>query len=860
MITVKINNQNIDVYSFDDFQAVLKRYVILYPDNKYNTPTLPSYLIFDNFITKFSSNKNYTTQDVRDTTSTYDIQNITDIQNLTNLEQKFKLTKIDIVNIWLLEKGYSSGSRLHFEKLFTLQNFGSYLRFVDDKFKNAGTTYESVTSYNKYVTNTIKFLQRSTERENNVFGTLEKVGIIETGPFEIEDTVEDTFLTLQNEESLYDIFDTFTVSEYIPFIALFDGKKNFYKVYSELSPPDNWILFSPLEKNVSKCIYFRVLNTSTKSIRNVSKSTFDYEKVYSEGFWYEENMVKLLLKIGNEVSPQILRDRIFNSLKGKILYTIKNTVQSSVKGKFSLPNEEFNKAVLADLIANNEIFSYFLFVDERKMSAIEKNRFIFYYEPNHSFTTDNAFTITMTPVKSGGIKKTESKDSEKWINVRMARTKDMSQVRNFIGIFQKLFGIYKKLESSVKKQYEELYPKINFTKYSKSQDTEKINRKTGRRLLALINHNPEAFGNDYAEKCSPKAKQPYLIKSSDLENVRELMQKGKPNIHNFDKHGVINWPTSSDDWYSCYPRESGDTDEDHIWAGLLLQKKTAVNYDSYKFLPCCFKENQYTKNSTLSVYISGKADNFGEDKDGSDIVLFDRPLGSKKLTPRGKFAELPYYLKIVGILSGYSVGGTPQNSTLYRHGVARGPDSFVHCLVKIFDENYDSQNLENKRKIVGKTLKKLSGYNDSYFTITKQEMYDYEYSEIKSHLSTKGAYIDPDMYINLFSKHYNCNIVLVKVDEFSEDGDIVIPRHAIVHLPYKISTKKVDTVIIVKFRTIDPWQYQCELVVKYTDGKVEYIFRDIFAENIMKIVEAVNKVYTTSPEGEYIEYTPYVSI
>jgi hypothetical protein len=129
------------------------------------------------------------------------------------------------------------------------------------------------------------------------------------------------------------------------------------------------------------------------------------------------------------------------------------------------------------------------------------------------------------------------------------------------------------------------------------------------------------------------------------------------------------------------------------------------------------------------------------------------------------------------------------------------------------------------------------------------------------HLSRNDSYVNPDMYINIFSKYYDCNIVVFEVDENHPDGEIMTPRYSIAHLGYKMTNK--NTVVIVKMQNESEWGYQCEIVCKYNSGgKFGFIFErnDNFVEAVIQAVELSNIVYITSSESSYVKYIPVVTI
>ena len=89
-----------------------------------------------------------------------------------------------------------------------------------------------------------KYAEKSLKVHKNLLKS--KSPLPEFQPFILEETIEDTFLNLPNNESIYDIFNAFSVSEDLPFFVLFDKKgRSFYKIYQNIIPPDEWINLIP---------------------------------------------------------------------------------------------------------------------------------------------------------------------------------------------------------------------------------------------------------------------------------------------------------------------------------------------------------------------------------------------------------------------------------------------------------------------------------------------------------------------------------------------------------------------------------------------------------------------------------------
>jgi hypothetical protein len=410
-------------------------------------------------------------------------------------------------------------------------------------------------------------------------------------------------------------------------------------------------------------------------------------------------------------------------------------------------------------------------------------------------------------------------------------------------IFQRLYTLYLREYDKVVSSYKELYSKTNFDKYIQKPPKRKDNDKSGARLQALQAHNKEVFYGDYAVKCQNQKQQPYVVKPEDLKKVRATLKGlnyANGGGEKLAKHGVLNWPEGSDAWYACAPRDEKEPiiNRPYIWPRLNKDGK-----------PCCFLTNKDNKKQEIG------------EEEGTDAVKFDRPLDAKKLVSRGRFGELPRYVGALALSSGYNLIEFKSKKFLpiLRFGVASGPDSFVHCLLTALNEDFKKADIKEKRRVVENELIRIAKTNENLI-LCRQEMYDYTYDEIRERLVAPKSYIDPDMFISLFAKEFDCNIILFQVDNVNPDGDIVIPRSAIVYLNYKVNVK-TETVIIVKYQTHQYWNYQCELIVKYIQPDIQFSFKndDLFVINTLKIIDEANTVYTVSSE-KYIKYHPTVII
>ena len=825
MISFTINKVKVDnVYKYEDEISILNRYALqIVNESTDSLQVSPRFLRFDD-LQEFTNGGRYKVFDIRDELKELDISDISITENMTKLIIKYpRLNTKDIGLLWLYAKELVGLDSKEFVKMYEEKGWRPYFLSINrHEFGTAVLLHRSAIKYITQIKDELEGIRRKLTKESRIYKDFNSVTILPpTTNFKLEETSEETFLHLPNGESVYDVFNAMDMSQNIPFAMLVDQVNNrrYFKVFGDILPPKEWIDRYVIE-GLSRCIYFYVLDSKAENISFLSESSI--VKLYSEGIWKTGNSIELLLKLESDESSDDLKNKILMSVKNRIVFTIGETVQMSIKGTFSMPRATLNAAVFADLVFSNESMAYYIFFNEQKKSVLNKKRFSFYYQHGHQSDYNSALTVTLT--QSGTI-------TAPTIDVRIARAFNKKQIDTFMVIFQRLYGIYTREYDNTIKLYKGLYEGAVLKAIVKKSVTEKENKKSGARLLALQSHNLEAFSGSYSEKCQSK-KQPYLVSPEQLKDVKKkLKSKG------LGKDGLLEWPLKSGNMYACYPREKDEVADDYIWPGVVAAGRDA-HYGKYPFRPCCFLTNQNKKETKKQI-------------------VTDRPLGENKLAPADRIAELPYYLYLVATSAGYKKADNKKYTIpIVRYGVAYSPDSFIHCLEQATNTNYIKADTGKKNKIVTDSLKALSELDN--YAIGRQELFGVDTVDIRSHLSTTGSYIDPDLYVSILEKKYNRNIIVFKMDKENISGELAIPRYSNVYLTRALDLNR-DTIIIIKYGVPDEWPYQCELMVKYNKkDSLEYSFnsKDPIIDLISSIRNEINTVYMTSPSGTYKKYAP----
>lgn len=839
---IYVNGKSLKVTSYDDNNSILQRYSLQ------SKSTLPSYL-------RITSEEKYqivegariNVEDVRDELKETTLEELSE-SLLPEILGRYPKMSVPQVIILFLHVHYPDQNQKELSKLLVQDE--PYIRKMDrNSFHNIREIVEKYMGYPKIVEEQRKEIEQKLEKRRQFSKKLNSVKKVSVGDFEMEEATLMFSIELQSGVSLMDIFDAMIVSRDVPYIHMTYKGKNWYKIYQHMSVPDDWIISQlPIDG-----IYFKILSSPRFKL---NKGRWD--KSYSDGVWYLNNTVEISFNLENESAEKNIHVRFVDALSQNIKYKIIQERQVSVKGKFTVDNFIFNRAVFADMVNNSEMFSHFFFFNERQQkfkegyrSAITKKRFMLYYEPGQTYSTSNALTITITPYIS-------EEGDDQWIDVRAARAENIQQVDSFREVLSRLLRIYMDNYQNVIDEYAELLPssKSLFEKYvQKPKKQKKDDKKSGKRLRELKNKRPGVFRAGYASMCQPMSHQPYII--TDASKAQAIREK-------YGDHKVMEFtdPISGNtDFYACQPREPGEVST-HIYPGLRKNSsKTNPEYrEELPFVPCCFTEDQYTK--PASELHRRIREEFQEQQiytEEASIGEIGHILASNKLVSRGRFGQIPYYLSFVVRSSGYEEIEKGKQSILpiFRYGVVESPDSFLHCLEKAFNPRYSSLDRVGREKAVENVRISLSKMN---FAVARQELYDYTDDTIRELLLEKDSYLDPGMWLRLAEIKYDCNIFIYQISKDYPNGAVVVPRFSKSYLLRDISEAR-KTVFIVKNSVPKDYPYQCEILVKYSpnakrSSRFVYVFEnDPLVREAIKVFYESNSVFVVTPENNFF-YSP----
>lgn len=835
---IYINGEKFDVFDYDDDATILERYSLKFSDS---APALPSFFRITDQDFALEKNLKLNVEDVRDYIGELDQYNLTDENIIQDILSKYpRLRKREIGFLWILSHPKEKVNPENF-KLLDRSAFLSDIK--------AG---KSVEDFRKEVARINTKNKLISEDETKIYKELSDLDSVPTEPFIVEESSIAMGLTLPNRETILDIFDAMTVSKDVPFIALVYKRKKYFKVYTHTIPPDGWIEAAREHEG----IYFKILNQPTSKL---SSKKILIENLYADSFWSIENVVYFTFKI-REGGQDLIRNKIFSILDNRVTFDVVSSRQIGIKGTFTVKDFSLERYVFADLVATDNLFKRFLFFDERGGSdgkiktALTKARLFVHYMPS---TKEGGISlaVTITP----GLEATKES-----LTFRVSGASNFQQANAVANTFSKLLSLYKQRMPEIKALYESLIPNLQKGKQEKKKEVV-IDKKTKKRLAALRSVDPDMFRERYGDQCQREG-QPLIINEEEATKaVQKFKKDGVPN----PSHKVMFF---NGRYFLCDPREPDDKKaKPHIWPGLKVNKPSnklkgvaldnAIEFaKKHPLLPCCYTTDQYIKKAShLRMYMEERKGGKEEEETKRKPAGAEHILGPNRVALPERFGEMPFnWGKIFKNLKLKKASkGKQEFYPILRYGVSETPDSFIHCLERVFNSSYSTMSIKKRGERVMDVRRKIAEWPS--FNIGRQEAFDYTDDTIRDILEDSNMYIDPDLFISILQTHYKCNIFLYAVDTDNPNGSVVIPKYSQAYLPRDIDTDK-PSILIVKYEVGKDFPYQCELVsaVKLRHGKIEDI--DFKFESPSPILDMAikmfyesNEVFIINPEG----YEPY---
>ncbi len=845
--------KSLEIFDYDDDQTLLDRYAMDVKDSL----SLYFRIVDRDFILK--DGLTLKVEDVRDTLKKLKAHDLADVEIVTDILSKYsRLKKREIGFLWLiLHPGALSKENIEYLKALDRSAFLSEYR-----------TAENLKLYEKEVERINKSRKDEETKEKNIYKQLQNLKKYPVEPFILEEISVETGIVLKKGENIIDVFDAMNVSKNIPFVTLVYKRKRYYKVFSQISPPDEWINAVHLQGDG---IYFKLINIPLSKLASTKK----IENAYTDGFWSAgDNNLYYTFKIrpkpgvpsgaSTDDAEKEIRNKILNSVGDRLEYVINNTRQIGIKGSFIVKNFNLERYIFADLICTDDLFRRFLFLEERStdkiMTVMTKQKLFVLYTP--SANKEETLSIRITSI-SGETEKGKGPDvlppsNAESLTIRVSKAQNFQQANAVANTFSKLLTLYNQRAAEIKALYESIIPGLKIVKRTQKK-IKGENKKTCKRALDLKKHDESLFRTGYPSQCQRDGHPQIVTKQEADEAVKKFEKAGIQN----PTHKIMFFNGS---YYICDPREPDDKNMNHIWPGLKPNKiskklfgdpaKKAAKYaEEHPLVPCCYTTDQYIKKTShLRMYMAGTVATEATRKEKVDHIL-----RSNVMVPMDRLGEMPFnWEKIFKYLGSKKiVKGKKEFYPILRFGVILSPDSFVHCLERAFNPKYEYLSVENRKKRVMEVRTDISEFS---YNLSKQEMYNYIDESITEMLIDPEHYIDPGLFISLFQKYYKCNIFLYVTDSEHLDGDVVIPDYSQAYLARDIDETKPSVLIIQKEVQESDFSYQCEIVVSLSgvqnkEMNFKFSSSSPISKMAIKLFYDSNEVFIINPDG-YDLYRP----
>ena len=564
-------------------------------------------------------------------------------------------------------------------------------------------------------------------------------------PFEITKFIQDSIIserTITIDLDPLEAFDGISLSPTLPFVKLNTGTQAYYKMQKDILPQTEW-----LDGTATFTIFIRSHDTDSK------KEPWDTATIQYTSEVAPFSALLSMSSTSKETERQTIDDITALFSTSTIIFV--DRTEKGIKGTFAVPGINIARNVFLDLVTNEELISHYLYVDETGELGTLKTILYLYYSTSTDQDSDDQITAF---ISERIVSRSDPYFIEKqldlftpYINVRVARAKNIIQINRFMKTFSIILNIYKSKFKSIVHDYSGLIPA--FKESNVLTATKKVSLSSDKRLRDLQLLDSELFIYDYPRKCEKKF-QPIPI--------------SKTEIKTWEKKGfqVLNYPTDSANYFVC-------PDDPLYYPGLIKNK--LENKDKYDYLPCCYPVNQMTGKKTLNQYLTGTDEQ--RRKASVNIVR-------QKAIDYGKLGYLPR--NIYHILK-----EARPDAEFYRAGVPFGNNSLISAVLLALDDEYlkseekEQYSVDFRRNLVGEGKVPVA-----------QQFYDKTEDQLREDILDTDTIFDSKLYTGLIESFLQCQIVMFDGIE-DKNGAFEIPRSAQGYLYRKLDPRK-RTVLIYK--------------------------------------------------------------
>lgn len=532
--------------------------------------------------------------------------------------------------------------------------------------------------------------------------------------------------------------------------------------------------------------------------------------------------------------------------------------RTKLHGEFSLMYEErriddwFDELTLADCLINDDLFTSYLYMEERFTPFTFKKKLNLYYKSiikTSDQTIEQRINSNYASVEAWYTKRETSKDQsmvfvnpvtnvsktetyshpQEYLTFLVINAESTEVLDQFILVFKLMMEYYVSIRDEIKEFFTEHIGVIDIENVKKTANKAKQKKDKNGNLEQLKEQAPDIFVVGYSTACQANA-HPLIVTEEEASEFRKK------------KRQVISFPQTDDPSERKILLTCPNDERPYIG---VRENNFEINKGKYPYLPCCYHSDHLNNpNSAWSRYIKGVT--FEKTKGAKA----DKKLVTNKFLSEGNMGFLPK--SVDNILK----AGSVKDGSFSRFGVPRSPSSLLHCVLSaIGDEVYMSMDEDEKEQYVIAARRWMA---DNVFDgLVKQQMYDYEKEEIKDYFLEMDQFLDPNYVYRAIEELFELNVYTFASPSPGEDGGtgtFELPRFN--HFLCKSHKPERPTLILLRSvgSTSDQLRYpQIELVTELEGNNLSTFFEGDFSNYIFDLSRKVMNIKYTKLSREGIE-------
>ena len=499
---------------------------------------------------------------------------------------------------------------------------------------------------------------------------------------------------------MYEFFDALILSSKAPFASL----DKFYKIQKGFKVLPEW------KETSIDTIIIKFYKTPLGEPVDILIDIF-------EGFVRISAEIDLDSKIPNPENDMI---SFIKSMVPSIRFKLKSTKIEDVSGVFYIPKQTIDVYVFEHLVLINDQFSSF-FIDESEKAAKTKSGIYTYFDLGGG----NLLSLVLTskimdlydPTMRGKPEDIFPVKSQ-YVRVKVSNAKTIADIDLLMSTLSKTITLYNNQYKTVVALYRKY-----IKSFGSDEEEEEVVKST---TIDLKKIDKELFPSNYKRRCQFA---PIIVDNKDIDKYNNIML----------------YPATQEEgtqrYYTCETRA-----DNHKFIGLQkLKKETA----KYKYVPCCFLENQeFKRGSMYNEYFN-------------PVAHVSRKT-QQRIVTGGKFLDYNTYGTFDDFLEMKSLFVDPdENYAYYRWGTDdKNTYSFLQCIVEaikypLYDNTNESTRRETLKRIVGDIAE-----DQAMVSVGKQSMYDKSMADIKNILLSDNENISPELFTDMFERKFKCKVLM----------------------------------------------------------------------------------------------------